>query len=323
MTEIKLEVGKRYPTRNGDVVKIINASPKGVYEMVYEGDNGCFYPHFLSGDWAAYKLNHIAYYPLNEHNIVGHAIKEPEPQKFRDTIHPNNWKMPKIDPNDRPVELGWYVAGEKNMGSPLSHEDNQKAWEEFKKRQHVWQGGYVDPTTEKSSEVESVGNSDELKPGDVLTDKSGKEWEVTGARPDFPGFSNFWELLPKPKRLTGFVHVYENPYGDRKGYMLWDGEGELCPGTKELARIPLNQFEEGHGLQDGSSCYCIIVANPGVDCVGRMDYVNPPVEQTESCEERKKREWWLECVKPADTVDPNEEYETPLKMMLQLLDKLA
>lgn len=36
------------------------------------------------------------------------------------------------------------------------------------------------------------------------------------------------------------------------------------------------------------------------------------------CEERKKREWWLECVSPkeVDTVDPSEEYETPLKMML-------
>lgn len=49
-----------------------------------------------------------------------------------------------------------------------------------------------------------------------------------------------------------------------------------------------------------------------------MEYINPPVEQTEPCEERQKREWWLECVSPkeVDTVDPSEEYETPLKMML-------
>lgn len=245
MTKIKLEVGKRYPTRNGGVAKIINAGPKGVYEMVYEGDNGCFYPHLGSGGWAAYKLNHIAYYPLNEHNIIGPAIEESEPQKLKDILPPNAGSLGFIDPRERAIEQGWYIAGEKNMGSPLSHEDNQKAWEEFKKRQHVWQGGYVDPTTEKSSEVESVGNSDELNPGDVLTDKEGREWEVADLSED-PESIGWLYLKPKPKRLMGSIRIYR----DTNGYDIYVGERATAvrDDWTHIATINLSDFEEGHGL---------------------------------------------------------------------------
>jgi len=172
MTEIKLEVGRRYPTRNGGTTKIRHHD-----ESI---ERFCFCDEYGVGYTSDGRADRFAH-PLD---IIGQAIKEPEPQKFRDTIHPNNWKMPKIDPNDRPVELGWYVAGE--------------------------------------------------------------EWEVVGwiDKKNNDAFA----IKPKPKRLSGFVHVYENPYGDRKGYMLWDGVGDMCPGTKELARIDLSDFEEGYGL---------------------------------------------------------------------------
>jgi len=246
MTKIKLEVGKSYPTRNG-----------GVQIYKHDAERNCFIAFPLNkrfdgpGDFTYFSDGRLRDtdkgWGDNEDgwDIIAPAIEESEPQKLKDILPPNAGSLGFIDPRERAIEQGWYIAGEKNMGSPLSHEDNQKAWEEFKKRQHVWQGGYINPTGNKTLPVDSVGNSDDLQPGDVLTDKSGREWEVADLSED-PESIGWLYLKPKPKRLTGSIRVYR----DAQGYDIYVGERAtaLPDDWTHIATIDLSQFEEGHGL---------------------------------------------------------------------------
>lgn len=262
--EIKLEVGKRY--RKTKEVKITSYCED---ENCYKGDDDYLY-HSNGKVWSGF------YDPIPLTDIIGPAIEEPTPQNFKDTIHPNNWKIPEIDPNDRAVELGWYVAGEEPvvLQSRLHYTDepgelfinNGKEWKamvqppKYDARAHkkmleetkAWGGPYPresSPTTEKSSSVESSSNPLQLKPGDVLTDKDGREWVVD--RPIHnvawgeEGWLQSYALKPKPRRLKGIINVYDN-----EGY-VWCERIEVADHDDEkylVARINLDQFEEGEGL---------------------------------------------------------------------------
>ncbi len=102
------------------------------------------------------------------------------------------------------------------------------------------------PTGNKTSPTEPSSNPLHLQPGAILTDKDGREWEVA-AKGDSPP-ENPWQCViikPKPKRLTGFVNVYRDSHG---GVCYRpDGDNQFGMGEK-IARIPLDQFEEGFGL---------------------------------------------------------------------------
>lgn len=242
-------------------------------------------------------------------------------QRFKDIVHPNNWKIPKIDPNDKMVELGQYIAGEKNMGSPLSMEESKKQWENYKRRLGLEQAYLKGHISEESLRANlnpdpvSANNAPtELQPGDVLTDKEGREWEVSDLSED-PESIGWLYLKPKPKQLSGFVNVYSDGwYGqvdkdrdsaDKSAKEVWGNTK-----TKRIACIDLSQFEEGYGLQNDNGYYCFIVVNPGANCVGCMDYVGMDYE------------WWVPSPveipppPPPDDDGDDEEYETPLKMML-------
>lgn len=92
---------------------------------------------------------------------------------------------------------------------------------------------------------EPISFDKKLQPGDVLTDKEGREWEVADLSED-PESIGWLYLKPKPKRLMGSIRIYR----DTNGYDIYVGERATAvrDDWTHIATIKLSDFEEGYGL---------------------------------------------------------------------------
>ena len=79
-----------------------------------------------------------------------------------------------------------------------------------------------------------------------VVDKALRYWHLDGTNPN--KLTADGDLFMAPKKLSGFVNVYDNRYQPSPIHLTRELADEHCEPSTRLACIDISQFNEGHGL---------------------------------------------------------------------------